>query len=764
MPVSKNRRRKGRQKNKLPKSAPKWKFSEFGIKEEFYEDFKKASLEAAELSVAQLPQNLSVIDDILYRADPIGVLATVSGYGLLTTVTEEEGVAQKTLMKGIEQHHAELLQALVLKIPIEKYVAKPFNPHDIEVIFETLPKITWSFHSQRVLAAQNTGDKIQHTILSLQERMRFHTQAVRNWGYFSEIVRISTELFSSLDQGFQNHFKFTATDLIKIMVAIVGEFDLRRNEHWNVFAKIRRKSTITNLVKAYYELVPDLEGSPEEFIKILPPDIDRDSVMAMIMGHFDLRLSEHATFEANQVAALTGFDAEAIAAALQAISLVPGSLADAKAEHLFLGNPIWDAPGIHFGDVFILPIPQMFFSHIHRIMERLAGEAGQKSVLEGRRSEYLERQLVAAITKALPGAELTPSAKWSVGGEQFETDLIATIDRTVLIAEAKSNRLTASALRGARDRVKRHVEDMIVYPSVQSARLESLIRQARDGDVDANAVVERLGIEPKRVDHVLRISVTLDDFSVLSASESEFREIGWISSDHLLAPTINIADLFCITDIIDEPLLFLHYMLERNHLQKSFNLLGDELDFLGLYLETGFNIAGLRGEYTVFSPSGMSEHIDRYYTSKDEGISLPKPRPKLRPLFSGAIQKLNEMRSPGWTTAGLHLLSSADSNEQKKIEEKLTQLRGMVRRNFRDPGHLCSLYVRPPEDRNARVIFYLFPEPLRGAVKTTMGQMVNHALNEDESVRTVVIFGRSTEHWEEPYEAIVVGTRNDREN
>lgn len=761
MPVSNNRRRKVHKKKPQPKPSPKWGYSRFALKEEHHENFKKAALEAAKKSVAEFPGALKSINDELRKSDPMGILATLASYGLQVTVSKSDGVAQKSLLKNISQNHVEVLQALVLAIPAEEWPTAPFTPAVIQRVIESLPKITDTFLHQRILAAEDIDDEAEITLLSVQERIRLYTQAVRNWGYFSEVVRISTELFAPLDHQFKKHFWFGTTDLIRVMKAVVDDFERRNNEHWNTLAKVFKEPTAKRMVRAYYDNVPELVGSPDELLGALPTGITREGMMGVIMGHFDLRLSGRATFKPDEIAALTGIDANIVAVALRAISMAPGSLANAKTEHLFLGNPVWDNPGIDLGDAFFLPVPQMFFSHIQRIMERLATEAGLKTELENRRAAYLEDQLVKVITKGLPGAKLTPSAKWKLGDEQFETDLLAILDRTVLIAEAKSNRLTASGLRGAPDRLKRHVQDMIVYPSVQSARLESLIAEAREGNTEAETIIRKLGINPIIVDQVIRISVTLDDFSVLSSAESDFKEIGWVPAAHKLAPTILIADLVCIADILDNPLLLLHYLSERIHLQKSFNLLGDELDFLGLYLETGFNIDGLREDNMTFTPSGMSEQLDRYYMSKDAGIILPKPKAKLRPLFARAIKKLDNRRSHGWTTAGLHLLSVAGPNEQKKIEAKLDQLRGMVRRNYRDPAHLSTLRVRPTEGRKALVAFYLFPEPLRASSKTTMGQLAAQDLDKDGDVKTVVVFGRSTERWEEPYEAVLVATHAD---
>src|SRR4029077_19652493 len=106
------------------------------------------------------------------------------------------------------------------------------------------------------------------------------------------------------------------------------------------------------------------------------------------------------------------------------ISLAPGSLAKAKTEHLFLGNPIWEAPGVDLSDSFFVPMPQATFSHIHRIMERLPSAAELKETVEKARSKYLQDKLEATLRSALPGANVTAGAKWMIGDQEFETDVL----------------------------------------------------------------------------------------------------------------------------------------------------------------------------------------------------------------------------------------------------------------------------------------------------------------------------------------------------
>lgn len=229
--------------------------------------------------------------------------------------------------------------------------------------------------------------------------------------------------------------------------------------------------------------------------------------------------------------------------------------------------------------------------------------------------------------------------------------------------------------------------------------------------------------------------------------------IGWVPGDHNLAPTISIADFRCIVDILDDPIVLLHYLSERAFLQKSFGLYGDEMDFLGLYLETGFNLSALDQQHETLSVTGLSGRIDRYYDARDAGVKLSKPTPKLRPLFRDIMERLSHRRPEGWIMVGLHVLSAADYAEQQRLEKDLAKLKRMVRRNFRNPTHPCSVQVQPSSGRKARLIFHLYPKLLRDRHKYVMERLALEALDRSPS-DICCVFGRCIDEWDTPYETL----------
>ena len=64
------------------------------------------------------------------------------------------------------------------------------------------------------------------------------------------------------------------------------------------------------------------------------------------------------------------------------------------------------------------------------------------------------------------------------------------------------------------------------------------------------------------------------------------------------------------------------------------------------------------------------------------------------------------------------------------------------------------MQIEPPQERKARVGFYLFPEQLRSEIKNALEQLANQALDTD-GVEAIVLFARSTERWDVPYEAVL---------
>ena len=750
--MPKRNKKRSRQTSSIRATKPSIEFSAFNMPEADRDKFKAALLEVARHSVTEFPESLELVKDQFRSSDPLGIMTSFATYGLMRAVIGDT-IGHTFTANELQQHHAELLQAILLIIPFEEWGTKPALPDVMQTIFDTVPQLSSTFLHQRVLSAEKVQDQHEKTVLFLLERIRFHTQVVRNWGYFSDVKQLSTELYGPLDSRFRTQCVFGISELVIVAAALVTECERRANEHFIALQEVLEGRNAEQIVRLYYRHIPDLVGTPEQFISMMPADITREGVLSRIIAHLDYRLAVGSLFRPDEISALTGQTPELVEMVLRAISLAPGDLVDAKPEYLFLSNPVWTAPGIDLGDRFFVPMPQLVFSHIHPLVARIGSAAGLERELEDVRSRFLEAKVCQALEHALPGATIRSNVKWLLGDRQFESDCVAIIDRTVVVAEAKSNHLTPAGLRGAPDRLKRHVQELILDPSIQSARLEKLIADAKGGDVKAVEATRGLGLDVSKVDRVIRLSVTLEDLSALHSAETEFKELGWIPDNHDLAPTISIVDLMYLIEILDSPLHFLYYLSERTFIQKEINIIGDEMDFLGLYLETGFHLTSLEETGQELVATGLSSQVDQYYISRDEGISLPKPTIKMRPMFRRIVEELGERRPDGWTIAGLHLLNAGGYFEQQKIEKSLAKLRRRVQKRRRDPKQVNALQIQPTKDRKARLIFYVYSKETRKGYRLTMERLATEALQKSGS-QECCVFGKCIENWQQAYEGV----------
>ena len=608
-----------------------------------HDEFKKATLEKAREIVSAYPDLLKKIENIFTTYSPPEILSALCFYGT-TGFILDTGEKIETSTK-IQQHDCELLQAFVLTIPVDKWGDKPLNPDILETVSDLTLEVSNVFYMKYILSGELTfGDDKKNYERFILNGICMHTHTVRNWAYSDQVIQTSRDLYTPLDENFRKAHSFSVTDLIDTLLLIQSKTEKKMSNQTDSLKKVLDGKTPEDLVDRYFKFMVDNNKNNDEILSHLPINRKEEEeeymqTLGVIMTHFDRETIEAKTFTIEEIINLTGKSKEIIYAIFDALSLRPGDLKNSDHEHFFLDNPIWEKPMISLDNKFLVPLPQVVFSHIHRIIDNLAHKGNFETILQNRRAVYLENKLKDIFKKALPNAKFYPSFKWKQNNQQFENDLVVVVDHIVIIAEAKSHYVHQRSLRGSSGRVKQYVKDTILKPSVQSYRLEKFIADARSGDKDANKILTEKGIKAEEVDQVIRISVNL--YNLPTISEVLLKKIGWIPEDHPVAPSILINDLYYIADILDNPILFMHYLSERFHIQKLSNILGDELDLLGTYMNQSSGFESIIREECTINISGMSTQIDEYYEAMSEGIKKSKPKMHLCPTFYDIINRRN---------------------------------------------------------------------------------------------------------------------------
>jgi hypothetical protein len=702
MPKSRRRKRKPVKKREAPFLTVN---RGFGVPPEVMREAMAVQSRQAE---TEFPEKVACIEGQLGSVHPPSLLAIVASYGLQAFVGKGDVEATNALGASFNQHHVEIFQALMLRKREDEWGHDPPMPDDTPKAAEALIAASDAHMLKRF--PKETGLSNEELLLrSVQEKLRINTQAVRNWGHYSQVLQHSRELYSALDPVWIKHFGLPFNSIIDVMVRVAKRLDEQADARIQMLVNVKRGGTTRKMIERYYAASPHLVGAPED-LGAMMDGVPPMQVFAMILAHTDLHLVSHYTTNVAELAKELNLPVDAVEKVFDAFSLKPGDLAANNLEHLWLDNPVWTKPFVRLSDGEIFSAtPHAFFSHIHKIVERFAASVGAQKEFSDARAKFLEDKLTATVKKGLPTAKHTPTFKWRVGPTQYETDHVAVIDLTVVIFEAKSGILTDQGLRGAPDRARRHVQDLIVDPSMQSARLKEMIEGQGVDPAKRAVIMKALGLREDVAYKVTRVSVSLEEFGPLATCEKELKEVGWIEADHNLAPSMTLASLECVFDILEEDYLILHYPDGRSPIQKHFDLHADELDLLAFYLETGFCIHNVRrADIDGLVIGGASKPIDNYYNCLDAGEPAKKPKLGLPALWRSTLNAVRAKGFKGWTRATHALLSCGSPAELRSFAAKFEKMRDRLPRRGKDPKHKFVGTILPPHSNATAICLFAY--------------------------------------------------------
>lgn len=640
---------------------------------------------------------------------PLHALSVLAAYGLSIDVTKDGVRASEAKSNKIHQDHVELLQAFVLQTTAGDWSSQPPRPPDTQDLWDALIELGHGFDLSRMrpLDKENESD----ALVMLQEKIRSNTRAVRNWGYYHQVKDIGHRLLAPLDEKLRSVLGFSGTELIAVLDNLVRANEARINEHRRKFFGAIGKPSVAEIVNAYAEAMPetDCSGLLDYFAQ---NDFSLQQAKALLLAHSELALEDCFAHEAGEVSASSGVVVDRVKAIFRALGLVPGELSGRSPELFLLDNPVWTSPWIALSeDTIFACIPQTAFSFLFEIVERLVATSEPlKKAWHDQRAAFLEADVAATLSKALPGAAVYENIRWRVSGteRQGETDTLVVLDSVAIIVEAKSGSVSAHSRRGAPDRLKSEIRELLESPALQSQRLLAAMEEHLAGKSE---LILSEQVDLSKVRYILRMSVTLEDFSTIQSDVGKLQALGLISKDVEPAPTLCLADLHTIVEILDVPVMFLHYLHRRMHLEGKFSHDSDELDLLGTYLMNGLLFGNKESDGTHITFYRMSEKVDRYMMSLSEGIRTAKPRRLLDGPWTAILERVVHLRSHRWPEIAIMLLD-VDDRAQKMLVRGIRNL--VNRQRHQKTMHCQNILVYLPDGigRNAITAVVLHKETI----------------------------------------------------
>ena len=223
----------------------------------------------------------------------------MSYYGLSVDVDETAGITKLDSDSEIYQFHIEILQALSLQIEPHDLSDEPIRPDVLMQVWNNVKTLCATHIIRRVNPTGADLPDDEKAVVLAQEMIRGATQAVRNWGYHSQVKRIARELYRPFDTQILVAHGFSGSDVFGVFEAMFDEVESRLSAHEKALAGVFGSSGTDRrrLVENYYAMIGLGKEEAERFVEHFNvEEAPFDGVRAMVIAHYGQRLPGVYTF------------------------------------------------------------------------------------------------------------------------------------------------------------------------------------------------------------------------------------------------------------------------------------------------------------------------------------------------------------------------------------------------------------------------------------------------------------------------------------
>jgi hypothetical protein len=314
----------------------------------------------------------------------------------------------------------------------------------------------------------------------------------------------------------------------------------------------------------------------------------------------------------------------------------------------------------------LLNLMDNLYRVLQRVIIRLRPDYKEK--WNERQKQISEEIPFKLLTKLLPNATTYRSVyhQWATGkhGELnwCETDGLIIFDDHLLIVEIKAGAFTHSPPATDFPAYMSSIKELVLKPAIQAKRFMAYLK-SKDAvvlyDDDHKPIVK---LRHSQFRHITACCVTLDQFTTLAAQAESLKPIGIDLQGFPIWP-ISADDLRVYADIFDSPIIFAHFLEERQRAFRSPALkVTDELDHLCLYMKHNRYVSYAEDFYESEAPRwvGYRDDLDKYFHDlKYSPDKAKKPAQTLPSSLSEIIRLLEMKEKPGRCKIARDLLDMA---------------------------------------------------------------------------------------------------------
>lgn len=487
-------------------------------------------------------------------------------------------------------------------------------------------------------------------------KTRLESLSVRGTGYSEHLIRLLHGCLDPFDQECRALPGFTASDALTLTRGIADLISDRVKPRWQAAA-----AGHDGTLRAWKRARKHRERAESQFpnwLLDLPFRKAREHIGMLMSSWLFADARSIASFTANDLALHCSVDVGVCEAFLRAFACprvlfrpehhsLPGGA------HPLTTRPILEQHGTH-----ILPVPSSMLEAIRpRIEDLLQQDQHIWDRYIERRGRYVEDEATTLLAKVLPGSMSWQRIEWRAPDADGEVDGLVVADDLALRIQCKAGRLTAPTRRGAPERMKRDIGELIEAAARQHLALGAAL-QTHDAtaigftDAQAKALKEPLQVE---------VIVCLDDVTVWATEAHELRNLGVLPAGRQVPWVISLSDLMVVTDLLQGS-EFVHYLLRRQRLERDGRMTAhDELDWVGHYISEGLYFDRyFEGEKPphLFRLLSYTEPIDAWYFTREglRSVAAPKPTQPIPPRVANLVRRLEQERPRHWVFGAVALL------------------------------------------------------------------------------------------------------------
>lgn len=626
------------------------------------------------------------LEHLLQRFNPLDVIANVALKNLFTNPETYKEYAHEGA-----QAHVEYVTLLSLKSPFRAGETRLISGPDLDKIFLLLKEI---FHHTIWYYATEHVDPERPDPPSVTQELRFHTIVhelmVRNPGYAHHLEDLLRGLFGPepASSWLQATLGFNIEDAIRLSRATASLFEKKLRERADQ-ARAQRKGLLS-AVRRFKRTGEAPDETDRELLQRLATVKEKKlqgEISHVAVGWVFYAIGDTSSFTAAELAAEAGVG-EAIAedflkTFVIGFGSVPSDFSLPAPTH-----PLQQTPILRHPNGFLCPVPGMTHWAIRPRFEALM-KADRRlwDRYQKARAAFLVDEALRLLGSTLRRAQIFRNLQYTVetpkGPQPTELDGLAVFDTVLFLLEAKSGELTPAARRGAPLGMTEDLRALVAEPHRQALRARDYIRNA-DVPMFTTPDGQSITLDRARYHTTILVTVTAEPLDIFTTTLYRLKDLG-IFADDELPWAVQILDLRVISELIEFPSQFVHYLIRRLRLNQLAKITAhDELDWFGHYLSEGLyfdwffretNAGGLRLQtYTT--------EIDDYYlyTTGQRQTPAPKPRQPMPDLYRELLREIEEKDGDGYVLVSTTLLELGWP-ERKQIAKYLQLTRERARRD-----------------------------------------------------------------------------------